>query len=72
MDRDKPHWMKDHEADDQRNFDEILQSLKRLEDKINPVYEAYHTATILGSWTKILGAFILTLLAIWAGIKNLS
>ncbi len=70
MPEEKPHWMKDHEADDQRNFTLILESLQRLEDKIYPVHSAYTTATALGRWTKVLGSAILMGFALWAAFKN--
>jgi len=71
MDKDKPHWFGDHEADDLRNFGEIQAALNRIEAKIDPVYDAYTTATTLGRWTKVLGSAILMALALWAAIKQL-
>lgn len=77
MQNDKPQWMIDHEADDQRNFDrqeatsqEILDMLRDLDRKMEPVIHAYETATTLGRWTKTLGAAILMCFAIWAAFKN--
>lgn len=71
MEDNKPHWFQDHEEDDMRNFGDIQAALKRIEAKIDPVYEAYSAATTLGRWTKILGGAILMAFAIWTAFKQL-
>ena len=71
IDETKPHWMKDHELEDARNFKEIKEALARIEGKIDPIVEVYHTASTLGKWTKIFLGFILLCLSIWVAIKNL-
>lgn len=54
---DKPHWMQDHEESDQRNFDNIRQdfddlknSLSRIELQLAPISEMYRAASLLGKW----------------------
>lgn len=66
-----PHWMKDHEESDQRNFDNIRQdfddlknSLSRIEIQLAPISESYRAASTLGKW----GMSAMVALSVFIGI----
>lgn len=67
----KPQWMANHEQADLMQFELIHQSLKSIESKIDPVYNAYNTAGTMARWAKIsFGSIVLLLtgLAAWLQI----
>jgi hypothetical protein len=67
----KPHWMTDHEASDERRFTSIDAALKRIEDKLDPVSEAYSTASTLGKWLMGAAVFISVLLGIVMSVRTI-
>lgn len=70
MEEMKPHWFADHEASDTREFTEIKEILMRMEEKLDPVADAYKTATTLGRWSRTIGASVFLLLSIlWVSIQ---
>lgn len=68
---EKPHWMLDHEESDAKNFAEIHTALARIEGKIDPIYEAYTSATTLGKWLMATSVFVSVITGIILSIKAL-
>lgn len=84
--QNKPDWMAHHEADDERRFSSIDDALRRIEAKldpdsdkyllgpmeakIEPVSEAYRTATTLGKWLMGGAVFLSVLLGIVLSLRT--
>lgn len=67
----KPHWMSEHEAADYQSFELIHASLKRIENKIDPIYNNYEAASRLGKWFMAIAVFGSVLLGIVLSVKVL-
>lgn len=63
--------MIDHEKSDQESFNAINDVLVRIEQKLNPVYETYTSATTLGQWIMRTFVFISVLVGVILGFKSL-
>lgn len=58
MNEAKPQWMTYHEEDENRRFSEFAATLKRIEEKLDPISETYRTASLITKW--IMSALIAT------------
>lgn len=67
----KPGWMAAHEAADTKQFDDIRQSLQRIEIKLDPIFDNYTIASRLGKWGMALMMMFSVLLGILLGLKTL-
>lgn len=72
LDDAKPHWMRDHEEADQRNFDDINAALRRIEDKLTPIAEMYTTAGTLWKWVMAFSVLVSVIIGIIVGITKLT
>lgn len=54
-----------------QNHDEILKRLDNIDEKLNPIHDAYMAANRLGSWAKIGLYFVGAVLGIVIAIKQI-
>jgi len=63
--------MKTHEVDDAKNFAALHETLKRIEDKLDPIADTYKTISRLGRWVMVSAVFIATVLGAIKGWQSL-
>ena len=69
--QEKPHWMKDHEEADTKNFERIDTSLNEIKGMLEPIAETYRTVATMGKWGKLFLGFVLLLFSVVIAFKSL-
>ncbi len=63
--------MQDHENSDRDNFDDIRNSLQRIEIQLSPVFETYSTVSQMGKWVMAVAVFASVLIGIILSVKTI-
>ena len=71
LDRADEHFL-DHEKSDQRNFDSINDSLKRIEKTLEPISKTYDTAGTLWKWLMALAVLLSIAVGIITGLMKIT
>lgn len=67
----KPHWMADHEREDARRFDEVLNALRDINNTLKPIADIYRAAGLVGKWGMAALVFLSVLFGVILSFRTL-